>query len=148
MILILSLIRGLLTFGQTYFGEKLSQAVAYDLRNRFYNHIQHLSFEFHDTNHTGNLMSRAITDVEAFRMFIMAGLVRSPYYLILFFASSTILIWRDWRLGLVALLFIFQQKLLLVFLLIIKPPAEILPEHQLLLCLYWILNFLLDILKQ
>lgn len=105
LILILSLIRGLLTFGQTYFGEKLSQAVAYDLRNKFYNHIQNLSFEFHDTNHTGNLMSRAITDVEAFRMFIMAGLVRSPYYLILFFASSTILIWRDWRLGLVALLF-------------------------------------------
>ena len=105
VILILSLLRGLLTFGQTYYGEKLSQSVAYDLRNKFYNHVQNLSFEFHDTNHTGNLMSRAITDVEAFRMFIMAGLVRSPYYLILFIASSTILIWRDWRLGLVALLF-------------------------------------------
>ena len=105
LILILSLVRGLLTFGQTYYGEKLSQSVAYDLRNKFYNHVQNLSFEFHDTNHTGNLMSRAITDVEAFRMFIMAGLVRSPYYLILFIASSTILIWRDWRLGLVALLF-------------------------------------------
>ena len=104
-ILAVSVVRGALTFGQTYFGERLSQAVAYDIRNRFYDHVQNLSFKFHDTHHTGNLMSRAITDVEAFRMFIMASLVRSPYFAILFFATAGILIWRDWLLGLVALSF-------------------------------------------
>jgi ATP-binding cassette subfamily B protein len=104
-ILAVSLIRGALTFGQTYFGERLSQAVAYDIRNRFYGHVQNLSFKFHDTYHTGNLMSRAITDVEAFRMFIMSSLVRSPYFAILFFATAGILIWMDWVLGLVALSF-------------------------------------------
>ena len=104
-ILAVSLVRGALTFGQTYFGERLSQAVAYDIRNRFYDHVQNLSFKFHDTHHTGNLMSRAITDVEAFRMFIMASLVRSPYFAILFFSTAGILIWRDWLLGLVALSF-------------------------------------------
>ena len=104
-ILAVSLLRGALTFGQTYFGERLSQAVAYDIRNKFYDHVQNLSFKFHDTHHTGNLMSRAITDVEAFRMFIMASLVRSPYFAILFFATAGILIWRDWLLGLVALSF-------------------------------------------
>ena len=104
-ILAVSLVRGALTFGQTYFGERLSQAVAYDIRNWFYDHVQNLSFKFHDTHHTGNLMSRAITDVEAFRMFIMASLVRSPYFAILFFATAGILIWKDWLLGLVALSF-------------------------------------------
>ncbi len=104
-ILAVSLLRGALTFGQTYFGERLSQAVAYDIRNRFYDHVQNLSFKFHDIHHTGNLMSRAITDVEAFRMFIMASLVRSPYFAILFFTTAGILIWRDWILGLVALSF-------------------------------------------
>lgn len=105
LILGVSIIRAILTFGQTYLGEKLSQAVAYDLRNKFYDHVQNLSFRFHDTHHTGNLMSRAITDVEAFRMFVNTGLVRSPYYFILFFAAAGILIWRDWRLGLVGLSF-------------------------------------------
>ena len=105
LILAVSVFRGALTFGQTYFGERLSQAVAYDIRNRFYDHVQNLSFKFHDTHHTGNLMSRAITDVEAFRMFIMASLVRSPYFAILFFSTAGILIWRDWLLGLVALSF-------------------------------------------
>ena len=104
-ILAVSLVRGALTFGQTYFGERLSQAVAYDIRNRFYDHVQNLSFKFHDTHHTGNLMSRAITDVEAFRMFIMASLVRSPYFAILFFSTAGILVWRDWVLGLVSLSF-------------------------------------------
>ena len=105
LILGVSLFRGALTFGQTYFGERLSQAVSYDVRNKFYDHVQNLSFQFHDTHHTGNLMSRAITDVEAFRMFVMAGIVRSPYYLVLFLAAAGILLWRDWPLGLVGLSF-------------------------------------------
>ena len=80
-ILGLSVLRGILSFGQTYLGEALSQLVAYDLRNAFYDHVQHLSFGFHDRHHTGNLMSRAITDVEAVRMFINMGMVRGPYFI-------------------------------------------------------------------
>ena len=104
-ILGVSVLRGAMTFGQTYFGERLSQAVAYDIRNRFYGHVQDLSFKFHDTHHTGNLMSRAITDVEAFRMFIMSSLVRSPSFIILFVGAAGILLYTDWVLGLVALSF-------------------------------------------
>ena len=104
-ILGVSVLRGAMTFGQTYFGERLSQAVAYDIRNRFYGHVQDLSFKFHDTHHTGNLMSRAITDVEAFRMFIMSSLVRSPSFAILFVGTAGILLYKDWVLGLVALSF-------------------------------------------
>ena len=102
-ILAASAIRGLLTFFQTFMGESLAQHVVYDLRNRYYDHIQNLSFGFHDKNHTGNLMSRAIPDVEAIRMFCIGGVVRVPYFLILFLATAVILLLRDWRLGLVSL---------------------------------------------
>ena len=102
-ILAASAIRGLLTFFQTFMGESLAQHVVYDLRNRYYDHIQNLSFGFHDKNHTGNLMSRAITDVEAIRMFCIGGVVRAPYFLVLFLATAVILLLRDWRLGLVSL---------------------------------------------
>ena len=74
----LSVIRGVLSFFQTYFGEATSQFVSYYLRNKLYDHIQHLSFGFHDKHHTGNLMSRAITDVENIRMFVNMGIVRTP----------------------------------------------------------------------
>ena len=102
-ILAASAIRGLLTFVQTYMGEALAQHVVYDLRNAYYDHIQNLSFGFHDKNHTGNLMSRAITDVEDIRMFVVGGVIRAPYFLVLFVGTAVILLLSDWRLGLVSL---------------------------------------------
>ena len=106
MILAFGSLRGILAFGQTYLGEALAQFVVYHLRNTFYNHVQHLSFEFHDRHHTGNLMSRAITDVEAIRMFVQGGVIRTPYFLIQFVAVAVILLRMDLVLGLVAMSFV------------------------------------------
>ena len=101
-ILCLSIARGILSYFQTYLGEAVSQMVSYDLRNMLYDHVQNMSFGFHDRHHTGALMSRAITDVENIRMFINMGLVRAPYFMILFVAVAVILFLKDWRLGLVS----------------------------------------------
>ena len=102
IIMALGVIRGVLSYGQTYLGESLSQYVSYEIRNSFYDHVQHQSFAFHDRYHTGNLMSRAITDVENIRMFINMGLVRAPYFAILFVVVAGILIYSDWKLGLLS----------------------------------------------
>ena len=102
IIMALGVIRGILSYGQTYLGESLSQYVSYEIRNSFYDHVQHQSFAFHDRYHTGNLMSRAITDVENIRMFINMGLVRGPYFATLFVVVAGILIYSDWKLGLLS----------------------------------------------
>ena len=102
IILGLSVVRGAFSFAQQYLGEALSQTVSFDIRNSLYNHVQHMSFGFHDRYHTGALMSRAITDVENIRMFINMGLVRTPYFLALFLVVGTILLLKDWRLGLIS----------------------------------------------
>ena len=103
-ILGVSVVRGVLSFGQVYLGESLGQATVYELRNCFYDHVQHLGFGFHDRNHTGNLMSRAITDVESIRMFVNTGLIRTPYFLALFIGVPVILLRLDWRLGLLSII--------------------------------------------
>ncbi|MCL0105349.1 ABC transporter ATP-binding protein/permease [Dehalococcoidia bacterium] len=105
VIMILGVVRGVLSYGQTYLAESLSQYVSYDLRNRFYDHVQHQSFAFHDSYHTGNLMSRAITDVENIRMFINMGLVRAPYFVGLFIIVAAVLLIADWKLGLLSISF-------------------------------------------
>jgi ABC-type multidrug transport system fused ATPase/permease subunit len=102
----LSIVRGGLSFFQNYFGEAVSQFVSYDLRNKLYDHVQHLSFGFHDRNHTGQVMSRAITDVENIRMFVNMGIVRTPYFLALFVVVSIILVRMDWQLGLASIAFV------------------------------------------
>ncbi len=102
----LSIVRGALSYFQNYFGEAVSQYVSYDLRNKLYDHVQHLSFGFHDRNHTGHVMSRAITDVENIRMFVNMGIVRTPYFMALFVVVSIILIRIDWQLGLASVGFV------------------------------------------
>ncbi len=105
IILGLNIVRGALSYFQNYLGEAVSQFVSYDLRNMMYNHVQHMSFGFHDRHHTGALMSRAITDVENVRMFINMGLIRTPYFMLLFVGVAVILLLKDWRLGLVSVSF-------------------------------------------
>ncbi len=103
-LVVLSVLRGAFSYGQTYLGEAVSQRVAYDLRNAFYDRVQNQSFTFHDRNHTGNLMSRAVTNVENVRFFIFMGLLRAPFFLIQFVAVAAILLVLDWRLGLLTVL--------------------------------------------
>src|SRR5579883_2721482 len=47
-IILFSLGRGSFAYGLSYFGESLSQHVAFDLRRDFYERVQSLSFAFHD----------------------------------------------------------------------------------------------------
>ena len=106
LIVATSAVRGALSYIQVYFGEALGLTVVYHLRNAFFDHVQRLSFGFHDRHHTGNLMSRAITDIEAVRMFVNAGLINTPYYLALFVAVSILILRVDWRLGLIGMSFL------------------------------------------
>ena len=97
------IMRGVLSYGQSYLSEFLSQRVAYDLRNRLYNHLQRLSYAFHDRSQTGQLMSRATTDVDAVRMFVGFALIRGAYYVILMIAIAALLFSLDWKLALISL---------------------------------------------
>ena len=58
-----SVFRGFFDFARTYLTDSLSQKVSYDFRNLMYDKLQHLSFAFHDKEHTGNLYSKATSDV-------------------------------------------------------------------------------------
>ena len=101
-----SLMRGFFDFTRTYASDSLSQKVAYDLRNGLYDKLQHLSFAYHDKEHTGNLMSKATADVEAVRRFIMMGLVRSLEVVVRVIAITAILVLLNWELTLLSLAFV------------------------------------------
>jgi ABC-type multidrug transport system, ATPase and permease components len=90
-ILIFAALRGLFAFLQTFWAEKNSQSVAYDLRNDLYAKIQRLSFSYHDQNQTGQLMIRATDDVEKVRLFIGQGLLQLVGAIILLTGTIIIL---------------------------------------------------------
>ena len=98
----LSLLRGLFSFGQTYFAEYAGQKVAYDLRNKLYDRIQRLSFAFHDKAQTGQLMSRATQDIEGVRFFLSMVVVRIINLVIIFVVITVILLKMNWSLTLIS----------------------------------------------
>jgi ATP-binding cassette subfamily B protein len=103
-ILVTSSLRGLFAYGQGYLSQAVSCLVAYDLRDRVYDHLQRLSFSFHDEAETGQLMSRLTVDIEAVRNFIPLGLLRALLAFMTFGAVSIILFRLDWHLALVTMI--------------------------------------------
>src|SRR3990172_1425438 len=97
---------GFFAYGQTFWGEWISQRIAYDIRNSIYDHLQRLSFAYHDKAQTGQIMSRATQDVEGVRMFISMGVLRLLYVIILLAAVLVLMLTTSWKMALVAWIFI------------------------------------------
>jgi len=101
-----SALRGITGYGNRYFTQVISQRVAYDIRNKLYDHLQSLSFAYFDKAQTGQLMSRATVDIEATRIFISMGLLQILQTTFLTVGISWLLISLDWRLALMTLAFV------------------------------------------
>ncbi len=71
----IALVKGVFMFIERYSMVFMAHRVIYDLRNRLYEHFQHLPFGFYDRSRTGELMSRATQDVETLRRFVGFGII-------------------------------------------------------------------------
>ena len=96
-----SALRGLFAYGQGYLSQGISSLVAYDLRNMLYDHLQQLSFSFHDDSETGQLMSRMTGDIEAVRNFFPMGLTRALLAIVTFVPILILLFQLDVYLSLI-----------------------------------------------
>ncbi|MBU0702461.1 MAG: ABC transporter ATP-binding protein, partial [Chloroflexi bacterium] len=65
----LALGEGTLTFLSGRWAAQTAESIALRLRNYLYDHIQRMSFTYHDHTETGELIQRATSDVDAVRRF-------------------------------------------------------------------------------
>jgi ABC-type multidrug transport system fused ATPase/permease subunit len=82
---------------------KVSLAVEYDLRQRFYAHLQRLELGFFDSQQTGQLMSRATVDLQSIRFFLGYGLVFITQSLLTITLAAAVMLAIDPLLALLAL---------------------------------------------
>ena len=94
----------ILTYFQRYFSEWIAARIGYDLRNRLYDHIQHLSFTYHDHAQTGQLISRCIEDVRSVERFTGFGIVELIQLGLLVLGITVLLFRQQPRLAAIALL--------------------------------------------
>ena len=93
---------GIFTGARRYFAFKVSRSVEATLRHRLFAHLQRLHFAFHDKAQTGQLMSRASTDLQQIQAFVVMIPVTFSN-LITVIASTTIMLSINPTLALVAL---------------------------------------------
>ncbi|MGH2593212.1 MAG: ABC transporter ATP-binding protein [Anaerolineae bacterium] len=87
-----AVVRGIFSFLQSYNAERLSQSLAFDLRNDLFAKVQRLSFSYHDRHQTGQLMIRATDDIEKVRLFIGQGLLLALQSVVLLAGTLIILL--------------------------------------------------------
>ena len=79
----------------------LGEWVARDLRTELYEHIQRLSLSFFSRKKTGSLITRVTSDTDRLWDFLAFGVVDVSLSLVMLLGLSTVLLFLDWRLGLV-----------------------------------------------
>jgi ABC-type multidrug transport system fused ATPase/permease subunit len=82
---------------------KVSLAVEFDLRQRFYAHLQRLELGFFDGQQTGQLMSRATVDLQSIRFFLGYGLIFITQNLLTIVLASAVMFALEPWLALLAL---------------------------------------------
>ena len=101
---VVSLFRALFSFLEGRGKAKVSETVAKNIRNQMYDHIQHLSFKYHDKAQTGELVQRATSDVDALRRFFaeqVPGIIRIG---LLFIINFVILLFLNAKLALLSII--------------------------------------------
>jgi ATP-binding cassette subfamily B protein len=75
-----------------------------DLRDDFYAHLQSLQVSFHDNWQSGQLLSRAISDIATVRRFVSFGLIWFLQTIVTFVVVLALMLQLDWQLALVVVL--------------------------------------------
>ena len=103
-LLALTFLKGVATYYQGVWSEIASQSVAFDIRNAIQTRLTLLSFSFHDRSETGQLLSRAVQDVDRIRFLTGRATLRIIDSVILAVATAVILIVMNPRLALLVVL--------------------------------------------
>jgi ATP-binding cassette subfamily B protein len=99
----LTLLKGVFTYLQGKLSETSSQSVAYDLRNEIQKKLTQLSFSYHDQSETGELLSRAVQDVERVRFLTGRATLRILDGILMLVVTMIMMLIMDYRLALLIL---------------------------------------------
>lgn len=94
------------SFLQGMLSARIAQSIAYDLRNLLYAKIHALSFSYHDRAQTGQLLTRATSDVEMVQTFVGTAFIQFLSGLLMMVGSIVLLFITDWQLASIMLVLV------------------------------------------
>jgi ATP-binding cassette subfamily B protein len=103
---LLALVQGAFTFTSGRLAAQTAEGITLRLRDYLYDHIQRLSFTYHDHTSTGELIQRSTSDVDALRRFFADQAIGAGRILLLFVVNLTALLLLNWQLALLSVVVI------------------------------------------
>jgi len=100
----LGLLKSILSYYNHFTAEWIANHIAYDLRNRLYDHLQNMPFGYHDHMQSGQLISRVIEDVRSLQSFTGHGIMELVRVILLTITITAILFSTHASLAAIALL--------------------------------------------
>jgi ATP-binding cassette subfamily B protein len=100
----LALVQGTFTFLSGRWAAQTAEGITRRLRNYLYDHIQRLSFTYHDRTQTGELIQRATSDVDAIRQFFADQAIGVGRIVLLFAINFVAVLNLNVRLALLSVL--------------------------------------------
>jgi len=100
----LAAVTGVFTFLSGTLAARTSEGVAQRLRDFMYDHIQRLTFPYHDQTRTGELIQRATSDIDAVRQFFADHAIGAGRILLLFVVNLAALLYLNWQLALYSII--------------------------------------------
>ena len=101
--LALAVIQAACTFNSRRLAAKTAEGIAKRIREYLFDHIQRLSFTYHDKTQTGELIQRATSDVDTIRRFFADQAIEAGRIVMLFVVNFTAIYLLDWRLAWVSI---------------------------------------------
>jgi ATP-binding cassette subfamily B protein len=77
---------------------RAARQTEYQIRNDFFSQLQRLPESFFNANRTGDLMSRAVNDINSVRLFLGMGLMNIVQTPVLYIGALAVMAFLDWRL--------------------------------------------------
>jgi ATP-binding cassette subfamily B protein len=101
-----ALLRGFFTYLSGRAAARTAEGIARRLRDYLYDHIQRLTFTYHDNMQTGELLQRATSDVDAIRRLFAEQAIGVGRISSLFLVNFIALLFLNWQLALMSVVVI------------------------------------------
>lgn len=88
VLILFQLLRAGLMFLNGVLKGTFSESIAYDMRTKLYHHIQNLSFSYHNSVDTGDLIQRCTSDIDTIKSFISTQLPEILYIFASFLSGA------------------------------------------------------------
>ncbi|HJS28560.1 MAG TPA: ABC transporter ATP-binding protein [Anaerolineales bacterium] len=113
--ILIAVVEGGFTFLSGRLAALTAEGIALRLRNYLYDHIQRLTFAYHDITPTGELIQRATSDVDAIRRFYAEQAIGLGRILLLFLVNFTAILILNWQLALFSIIAVPVITVLSIF---------------------------------